>query len=127
MLPNAQINELLAQKDKIQYKLITQLTDKTIQIKDLQDKISIVEKSQSEMKEQHNVLLEENMVLQRRNSLLEVQLSNSKLKQTNQKVKILNKKKASEDVKEDQSTTINNKTYNNYNQSNQDSFTEKSQ
>lgn len=67
------------------------------------------------------------MILQRRNSLLEVQLSNSKLKQTNQKVKILNKKKVSEDNKEDLSTTMNNKTYNNYNQSNQDSFTEKSQ
>ena len=79
------------------------------------------------MKTQHNVLLEENMMLQRRNSLLEVQLSNIKLKQTNQKVKILNKKKASEDAKEDLSTTMNNKTYNNYNQSNQGPFTEKSQ
>ena len=86
-----------------------------------------MEKSQSEIKAQHGVLLEENMILQRRNSLLEVQLSNSKTKQTNQKVKILNKKKVSEDVKEDLSTTMNNKTYNNYNQSNLDSFTEKSQ
>lgn len=86
-----------------------------------------MEKSQSEIKAQHGVLLEENMILQRRNSLLEVQLSNSKTKQSNQKVKILNKKKVSEDVKEDLSTTMNNKTYNNYNQSNLDSFTEKSQ
>lgn len=79
------------------------------------------------MKSQQNVLLEENMILQRRNSLLEVQLNNIKLKQTNQKVKILNKKKISEDAKDGLSTTMNNKTYNNYNQSNQDSFTEKSQ